>query len=283
MVYARTNSSRGSSNHRRSRRRTRRYSASAKVRFQAPTARHQRSQIARNTAAVDRLFRKTRRHMIYTDWHTRVETNPSWNTFFAYAMTDPSGVLGTTPAWDPVLRQDATVNESSHTFCKRLQINCRVNLGLIADTSVYWSCFIVRPRFSDTFAVAPAVINDDFIASAPGIGVRLNSAKWKVVASKYVTLSHNAVGQPGGSPVGAGNPLTTFKKWQWNVPLNFSIVNPAPVGVGTTNSWRKKTISDLPYYNRYYVLIYCSHAGAVPTGGLPYFSLDSLITCTNTD
>jgi len=263
--------------------RRRHYStAASKVRFQAPTARHQRSQIARNTRAIDRVISRSRRHWVYTDYHLPGQINPPWSQFMAYALTDPSGASSGV-AWDPVLRQDQTVLRGSHTFCKRMQINCRVNLGNIADTTVYFNVFVLRPRWSDTQAIAPTAVNEDFIGAAPGTNVRLNSAKYKVVASKYVTLSHNAIGQSGSSPVGAGNPFTTYRKWQWNIPLNFSITNPAPPGPGVSSTWRDKNISDLPYWNRYWIVIYVSHAGPVPTGGLPFFSWDTLFTCANSD
>lgn len=258
--------------------------ARAKVRYQAPTARNQRGQIARNTVAIDRLRARQRRHWVYTDYQLTGQINPSWNTFLAYALTDPSG-QSSGVSWMPVLRQDQTVVRGSHTFCKRMQLNFRCNIGSIVTAAVYFNVFILRPRWSDTQAIAPTTANEDFIDSAPGANVRVNSAKYKVVASKYFTLSHNSVGLPGPtSPVGAGNPFSTYRKWQWNIPLNFPITNPAPPSVGSNATWLDKNISDLPYWNRYYVVVYCAHEGtSAPGGGLPFVSWDCLFTCTNSD
>ena len=126
-------------------------------------------------------------------------------------------------------------------------------------------------------------VDEDFIQGGVGFNCRLNSARFKVHAAKYITLSVPSVGSTGSGPTVAGNPFTTYRKWQWNIDLKFPITTANPTGgIPASNSWRTKSIDELPFYNRYYLLIYVSHDGTAPVGQ-PVVSWDALFTCVNSD
>jgi len=256
----------------------RRYGSSmryARVRFQKPSAHNQRRQIMANTRAVEKLQTRTRKHLVYTDYKLSSEINPTWNTWFSYALTQPS-------LWLPVLREDQTVQRSSHTFVRRMQLNMRAWLGPVTDETVYFNIFIVSPRWQSPQVQVPTTIDQDFIQGGVGFNCRLNPARFKVHASKYITLTVPSAGSSGAGPTVAGNPFTTYRKWQWNIDLKFPITQPTQTGLPVTNSWKDKDIVDLPFYNRYYLLVYTAHEGVAGVG-FPTVSWDALFTCVNSD
>lgn len=257
----------------------------AKVRYQPPSARNQRSQIMSNRRDIERLKRRTQRHYIYTDWQLRGEfspqiTNNNWACQLLMGMSQ----------WDSVLRGDPAVSRSTHTFIKRMQINGYVTLEQ-ADR-LFISIFVVTPRKQaagrsfdplDPIASAPPVLNVDYIESnaEPGRGIRLNPSVFKVHCAKYITLTKNALDLAPG-PGSAGNPFTTYRKFQINKDLNMKMSVPSfTTGPGGTPNWRSQPFSELPYYQKYQILVYASWSG---TGTInPKFVTDPLFTCINTD
>lgn len=261
------------------------YNKMAKVRFQAPSARHQRGQIMSNRRDIERLKRRTNKHYVYTDWQLRGEFSPqivnnNWCCQLLMGLSQ----------WDSVMRGDPTVQRSTHTFIKRMQINGYVTLEQ-ADR-LFISIFVVTPRKQvagrsfdplDPIASEPPVLNVDYIESnvEPGRGIRLNPAVFKVHCAKYITLTKNALDLASGTG-NAGNPFSTYRKFQINKELNIKCSVPSyTTGPGGTPNWLSRRFEDFPYYDKYQILTYASWTG---TGAInPVFVTDPLFTCINTD
>lgn len=268
---------------------TRRYykkgNKTAKVRYQPPTARNQRSQIMSNRRDIERLKRRTQRHYIYTDWQLTGDFSPQLvnNGWCCQLLMAPQ-------QWSSVLRGDPTVQRCTHTFIKRMQLNGYVTLEQ-ADR-LFLSMFIVTPRKQvagrsfdpfDPIASDPPVLNVDYIESnaEPGRGIRLNPAVFKVHCAKYITLTKNALDLSGGAGP-AGNPFTTYRKFQVNMDLNIKCSVPSfTTGPGGTPNWLSREFKDFPYFQKYQILTYASWSG---TGTInPTFVTDPLFTCINMD
>lgn len=279
MVY--TNALRGSKSNGRSRRRggTRR-SSLTKTRYQPPTARNQKRQILSNQSAIKRLQRKTNRHLIYTDYQLSTTVQPvnnSWSVQWLMSFIQ----------WNSVLRGDIGVQRGSHTFLKRMQMNLRWVLN--GADYVSFSCFIITPRrwVADRIFDAaipgstPPVLNEDYIESpfSQGAMIRLNPSIFKVHWSRYITLTSSGLHQAAVPADTAGDPRTTWKKAQVNMPLNMKLSIPS--FTAAQPSWMDKTFDSLPYFHKYQLIVYASWGG---TGlGNPSFVSDALFTCINTD
>lgn len=276
MPYARSNALKGTS--RRPRGSYKRKSVSiAKVKYQAPTARHQKSQILANARLLARHSRMLRQHKVYTDWQFDSPLTPGASGGWAVQrLTDFS-------SWSSVLRQDPTVIQKSHTFVLRLQNNFRFTLN-DADFAAF-NLFIVTKRKNaaqyDPFTTAPT-LNEDFIESAQmqGFNLRLNPAIYKVHYAKYVTLTKNALFQAAASSAVAGDPYSTWKKSQCTINTKMSVTQPAINTSAPGGSWLDMNFENLPYYHQYFVLSYVSWGGTGTVG--PACSMDQLATCINT-
>lgn len=260
--YSRANANRGSGR-RVNRRRNRAKAAVRKIYRRRPTARNQQKQIARVTRLA--ISNSKRFKSVYTDWQmSNYTTIPaSGTTWHIVKLTDFS-------TWVSKMRMDTNVNESNHTFIKRLQIN------LSTWTTAGYSqvnMFIVRPRWSaagDDPSIQGMVAGTDYIEGPSGHGgdVRLNSGKYKVLWSAYKMLTIASIGQTGGNNQLPGDPSESYYRRQVNLPVNMR--------VSTTNlaSWTTKSFDDLPYYNKLYLLVLNSGTGTA-------VSYDQLATCIN--
>lgn len=275
MAYGRRGTTQASrlSRYTASRRPTRRRNSLLKVRYQPPTARNQRKQIMANTRQISRNTSRLRAHKVYTDWQLSDSiflTNAQWHTV---QLTDFS-------TWDSVLRQDPLVDTKSHTFIKRMQLNMRYALNE-ADFCGF-SVFVVTLRKNaasyDPFAAQP-VLGRDWIepAGAQGFNLRLNPAIFHVHYARYLTLTNNGFPLAPVATAQAGNPNTTWSKGQINIPLNLSVTQPALFAAG--GSWKDLSFDDLPFYAKYYLMLYPIFTGTGTTR--PAVSYDALSTCIN--
>lgn len=275
-MYARATGLRGTGARSGASRRRKRTVNIAKVRYQAPTARHQKSQILANARLLASHSKMLRRHKVYTDWHDSGSLSiTSSSTWGVVKLTDFQN-------WTSVLRQDPVVTEKSHTFVLRLQLNLRFLLNEADFAGI--SLFVVTPRKNavgiDPFT-NPPVKNVEWIepSNNQGFNVRLNSGIYKVHYSKYLTLTSNTLLSAAVPAETVGNPNTTWRKSQVNVPLKMSVTQPALYGTAQ-GSWKLLGFDDLPYYSRFYIIAYMVFGG---TGtATPAISYDSLITCVNT-
>lgn len=252
----------------------------SKIRYQAPTARNQKSQIMANARLLARHSRMIRTHRIWTDWQYSIEAILENNVWSCYRLTDFS-------TWNPVLRQDVNVARSaSHTFIDRLVLNFRASLYSAASTGI--SVFIVSPRKNYATrdpSISPPLGVEEWITNTanPGYNVRLNSNVWKVHHARYITLTYNAFDDPLPNPPQgeAGNPFSTYRKWQVTLPCKMGITVPYQPSAGPA-TWKDADFNMLPFYNRYFVMIY-NHTVLTAGQDAPYVAFDQLATCINSD
>jgi len=247
----------------------RRTSVSTRAKYQAPTARNQQKQIRSLAWRVAKNTRFIANQKVYTDYQWGDALTPSTGiaqalnsgTWYGFGLTDFA-------RWLPCLRQDGNVFESSKTYCVRMQLNCRVDIGDV-DQLTYINIFVVSPRRDAVDVVnltAPPLgsmtqlsLGQDFIENSQnqGAAVRLNSGRFKVHAAKYVTLTPNAPSEPLPTGQAVGNSFSTWRKWQWNVPLKFTVRNPS------NRPWHDLIFEDMAYYQRFYLLAYSTNIGGV--------------------
>ena len=251
----------------------------AKIRWQRPTARAQQSQIMANARLLARHSNMIKRHKLFTDWQfTNTLDVDSTLTWYGAKLTDFS-------QWNPVLRQDPIAGRSTRTFIDRLVINMRASLKDAVNCGI--SLFIVTPRkdfASRDFSAIVPQLTTEYIYPNPGsagFNVRLNSNVCKVHHAKYITLTANGL-DDAGPPDNAGNPFTTYRKWQVKVPIKSSVQFPAQYTAG--ENWRSVTWEMLPYYQKYYLLLFTSTTfSATPGAAGPFVTFDQLGTCINSD
>ncbi len=251
-------------------RRTKKFSPNfSRIKYQPPTARNQKRQILSNANLLAKLSRQVRTHKVYTDWHfSRSLDTGQWAVV---ELTDFS-------TWNAVLRQDLNVQTSSHTFIKRAQLNFRY--ALMGGDYAGYNLFIVTPRKQagdrDPF-LTPPLQGQEWIENSEiqGFNIRLNSAIWKVHYARYITLTANAFSSaPAANPV--GNPYSTWKKDQVDLPLNIKVAK--PTFQGETGTWKDVRFDQLPYYQKYYVMLYSAISGE---GTRPTCVFDAQIVCIN--
>lgn len=266
----------------------RRLNPVSRIRNQAPTAKNQKRQITRLAKRVAKNSKAIAAQKVFTDYQygtqAPVTRGASFSltdgTWFGISLTDYS-------FWQPTLRIDQNVVDSSRTYALRAQINCRADIGSVTQVA-YLNVFLVSPRSDavDPIGLNPPPPNNmiqlqqniDFIQATanPGVNVRLNSGKYKVHACKYITLTPNTfeTATPTGDAV--GNPYSTWRKWQWNLPLKFSVVQPA-----RGQSWKTLDFNQQAHYRKFYLIAYSS---LVPGGTeSANFDVDILYTCLNFD
>lgn len=263
------------------RKRRRRTSLSTKAKYSKPTPGNQKRQIVSLAKAVERNTKVLRSQRVYTDYQWgQAESRGMYaemvsGTWYGWQLTDVA-------QWQPVLRQDENTVASSRTFAARVQLNCRANLGTVSNIC-YLNVFLVkcRPDMVEALNVTDLVggmtqlsAQHDFIEQSfnETANVRLNSGRFKVLACKYMTFMPNTGASPLPADAAAGNPYSTWKKWQWNVPLKFTIRNPS------NHPWKNIAFADMPYYERLYVVAY---SGSIPSDGHPKLFCDALVTCVN--
>lgn len=247
----------------------------AKVKYQAPTARHQRAQILANARTLARHARLLRQHKVFTDWQYVDQCSPAVSGDWAVRkLTDFS-------LWQAVMRQSEVVDDKSHTFSLRSQVNIRVDLGTKDFCAV--NVFIVTKRKNatqyDPFTTAPQ-IDTDYIENTQqqGFNLRLNPALYKVHFARYATLTQNALFDGVVATQNVGDPRTTYRKWQVTVPWKMSITQPALTGVGTA-PWKNMNFENLPPWHQYFMLVNMSWGGAGTS--VPSLNFDQLATNIN--
>lgn len=253
-----------------------RASVRTRARWQAPTAHNQKRQIQDVAMQVSKNTRFINRHRIYTDWQYSDQVgigaiSPGWGVV---ELTNFSN-------WNAVLRQSESVDNASHTFVQRMQMNLRMTLNDADFCSM--NCFIVTLRKDaagkDPFLIPP-IITEEWIqpSTFQGFNIRLNSAYYKVHWSQYATLSKGPFNAAPTALTGAGNPYSTWRKTQVNLPLKMSVTKPTLLG--GSDSWKTKEFQDLPYNQKYFLFVYILSSGG-PTR--PSVDFDSQFVCLNSD
>jgi len=234
----------------------RRTSTSTKVRFQAPTARNQRRQIGANARDVAYLKKMVKDSRIWCDFQYKGDS---------YAVIDPAGNFTTSWSVVPLMRTDNIVERISSTYVSRMQLNLRYALQQSDYAQI--SLFIVTLRQQSASynpeAVAP-IANQDYILNNGDFNVRLNPSVWKCHYSRQVTMMANTYLEPSVPGTTAGDPKTTFNKGQIN--LKPKIKARAPFQGGLQSAWKNLDISQLPFYQRYYLIIHFNQRSAAGQG-----------------
>jgi len=227
-----------------------------RARYQRPNAKNQQKQILANARVINRLNKAVFGNRVYCDWRYQGQM---------FADLDDGNVTKTWfciplinfPAWDAVLRADQNVIVSSTTYVQRMQLNLRLFLQQ-ADYA-FFNIFVVTLRKDQSNRDTPASISAgqdpvntvDYITGPEGCNLRLNSAIWKVHYAKYRTLTETTLLEAAPSPpFTAGDPRTTYGKAQINIPLKMKVRNPTS---GTP--WKSLNYMNLPYYQRYQLLV----------------------------
>lgn len=247
--------------------RRKRVNNTTRVRFQPPTARNQQKQILANARTINRLNRAVFGNRVWCDWRyqgqmfANLDDGNVTKTWFCVPLTN-------FPGWDAVLRADQNVVQSSTTYVQRMQLNLR--LFLQQSDYAFFNIFVVTLRKDQNARDTPVAIaagqnpinNTDYIASPEGANIRLNSAIWKVHYAQYRTLTETtlleAVPAP---PLVAGNPMTTYGKAQVNIPLKMNVRKPQ-----NGEPWKNLPYINLPYYQRYELLVEIQQNAAETTG-----------------
>lgn len=254
----------------------RKYTAKAKrrrvnnvtrTRYQAPTARNQKKQILANARTINRLNRAVFGNRIYCDWQDFGQFNSLVDNTGSLTRTWFCAPLTNFPVWNACLRADQNVVASSTTFVQRLQLNIRLTLQ--QSNYAFFNVWLVSLRKDQNARDTPADISagqnpvqqTDYIESPQGNNLRLNSAIWKVHACKYRTLTETTLGESAPSPpFTAGNPDTTWGKMQFNIPCKFKVRRPQ-----NGEPWKNTGYMNLPYYQRYQLLVQVLQQGPATT------------------
>lgn len=281
MAKTRTNAGAGSRNGKTRRRRS--TSNSTRIRLSKPSARNQRRQIGNNARAIARNTRFIQRQRVFTDWHYANDfglNDKEWNI----------AQLNDYSKWSPCLRTNPEATDGGHTFVKRMQINCRVAIG--SADQVILNFFILRTRYGASnvdLELDQPQDTVDYITHAAGnlfegTQIRLNSGKFKVMASKYITLQKNAYGYNSVPTDTVGNPNTTWRKFQVNMNCNIpvSCMSSYSSTVIDKISWQNVPFMQQPYYHRYYLCCYPMVAGPETGPKIGAFGFDMQAVCVNT-
>lgn len=206
------------------------------------------------------MLRKMQGPPVYTDYQYNNEFQVS-NPATAPQTQIFCDTLSSPVLWKQCLRTDDNVLDSSSTFWRNLTLNVRVNLGF-ADWA-QWSIFVITPRRdNNSFSFDPLDFTEprQFVLGPEAMNPVLNSGQFKCWAVKHVSLTNNAWKQQiaafGSDPTyAAGNPGTTFRKFQINIKCKARLRNPqVSVGPAGSNKWKDMVDDELPYYHRYHML-----------------------------
>jgi len=251
--------------------RRRRTSQVTKVKYQRPTAHNQKRQIFRNALQIAALRKQANMAKVFTDYQFNGQLQLTPNQWSFVAITDFSG-------WTPCLRQNMVADREKNATLLRQVLNMRMSMtsptGAILQAPQYWSLFVITPRaHSQGNPLTAFVLGDDYIVNnaAQQSLVRLNSGSWKVLASKYATLT---VGPESGAPVvglSGSNPYSTWRKTQISMNRRQLIKNP-------NGSWIDQSFDLLPPWQRVYIAVFVSTGNPASTPTLWYDSLSTMLT-----
>ncbi len=267
--------------------RRRRASTVTRAKYQRPTARNQKKQILSNAYAI-RTLRRLAPKPVYTDWQytdvlrPQLDDSSVTDSILAVQLMSPRNPATGNAFWQPVLRQDVNVTESSATRVLRMSINMRWRLG--TSNWAQMTTFIVTLRKDATDAVPNQLVKDvDYIVNGgDNFNPRLNPAKYKVWYVRNVSLTYNAwvtqAADVGGDQL-ATQPGLTFAKGQANLKLNFNIRQPAQ-GL----AWNAMDQSQFGPSQRMFLITFFSQQANVDEG--PFndgarLNFDALYTCYN--
>ncbi|AXQ65874.1 MAG: putative capsid protein [Circoviridae sp.] len=258
--------------------RKRRTSTITKARYKPRTTYANRSLIKSNAYAI-RSIKRLMPPSVYTDYQYGFCQQPfpaAPDEFFNLINAE----LMSPTLWNPVLRQDQNVIESSMTMLKRLQINLRYDLGEANWCQI--TTFVVSIRKDAANRIinqSNLTLGEDYIYSPQQqFNVRLNPAVFKCHYVRNVSLMGGAWQQDTFQSAGdvlVSQSSNTFAKGQVN--LKFSTKLKQPLGT----SWRTMDQSQLMPQQRYFLLSFFKGQQTQVDDVSPSVCADCLYTCFN--
>jgi len=242
-----------------------------RAKYKPRTTAANRSLIKSNAYAI-RAVKRLMPSPVYTDWQYSA-------TLFATPDPDGQGAFTTSldivplmspgsgigALWQPVLRQDVNVTESSTTLVKRMVLNLRYTMQA-ANWAQYTTFVVTIRKDASNRAIIPTELTEgeDYIRSqGQEFNVRLNPAVFKVHYVRNVSLTKNTWLEQSavvGQLPFAGNPRTTYAKGQCSMNLNYRIRQPIQ---GT--SWTAMTQAQFPHNQRVFLMTFITSQSDSPT------------------
>lgn len=265
MVYRRRAGRRQGTRHGSARRR-RRTSIKTRVRYQRPTNRVQKRQIATLARMAVKNARILNNHKVYTDWTQLDTVVQSGNEWFIQELMNPI-------AWTAVLRRNTDVGTQSSTFVRDLQFswNCKT---FTKNEPIFWNVFIVSIR-KDANAWIPDPITGlvpvrDYVSQGSESLLKLNPGIFKVHFAKGFKTFPNEYAD------GAQNAFSTYRRGAVTLPVKYKLRSPAD------RTWKDLSMIDLPYYMRLRLLVFPTTTDVSSTMNYQ-FEWASKFTCINQD
>lgn len=266
------------------RRRKRRTSVVTKAKYKPRTARQNRNLIMSNAKAIT-MLRRMQGPPVYTDYQYNNEFISDFNATDTQVFSD---TLASPRIWRECLRTDENILDASTTYWRNMTLNIRVNLGLA--NYAQWSVFVVTPRRdNNSFSFEPASFLEgrQYVVGPEGFNPILNSSQFKVWAVRHVSLTQNAWKQPVAQigpqdQLFAGNPMSTYRKFQFSIRVNAKLRNPQVSG--QNNQWKDMIDIEMPYFRRFHIIAFCQSRFTLnPSSGAPTCSCNwhQLNTCIN--
>lgn len=258
-----------------------------KAKYARKSAAVNRSLIKNNAYAIKKLYKLIPKPL-YTDYQYTTGLAPFFGDVSTPYFTIRSAELMNPFLWNPVLRQDVNVLESSSTLVKRMSMNMRYTLGASDWCQITVFVVSVRKDAADRIIGAAGLVeNEDYIFSGASqqLNPRLNPAVMKVHYTRDISLAASAwledktlLTNPGGqgTETNFSNAQTTFAKGQVNMKLNFHLKQP-----NSGNVWKNMDQNQLSPYQRLSLLVFFRGKTAEVDDNPPRVDFDALYTCYN--
>lgn len=224
--------------------RRRRASVRTRIRYQRPSARNQRSQLATIAKMALRNSKMLNSTKIYTDWFQNAN------------VTGTDTVWNATPLmefrfWDAGNRQDAAVSEIQSAYLRNMVLEWTFQ-SYLKNRALEVDIFVVSLRSSSSTWVPQteptgSLGPDDFKEMGFNNAPQLNSGIFKVHYHKHMRLFPVNF-QATNVLEYSGNPLTTYRRGQVNLKLGYKARSPD----GT--AWKELEQGMLPARQRLYLL-----------------------------
>ncbi len=261
----------------RRRRRPRAGSIRARVRYQKPSARNQRSQIKSLARIAVRNSKLIRAQQTFTDYITGGTATYGFPSQQIFDLMDIA-------SWTPTLRQNLDVITQQRTYIRNMHFNWFMETQAVNNlTQTTMFLVSLRPTASTWTPAAGLIENQEWASQGTQNAVVLNSGIFKVHWTRHwTTFPTTADGyNPGGPLDGAnllvpnGDPSDRIRKGRINIKSRYSIRAPA------AGPWKQMTAAQLPPHRRLYFLIFANQA--TPLATQSSFNWGLKVTCVNAD
>ena len=249
----------------------------ARAKYQAPSARNQRSQIRTLAKLAVRNSRLIKAQQTFTDYIQSGTINYGFPT---QQIID----LMTMNTWVPTLRQNLDVITQQRTYIKYMQFNWFMETqGVNNLTQTTMFLVSLRPTAATWTPASGLTQNQEWATQGAQNAVTLNPGVFKVHWTRHWTTFPNtsAAYDPGGPLAGAeilvpnGDPSDRYRKGRINIRSRYSIRAPA------SGPWKQMVSEQLPPHRRLFFLIFANQETPLATTSL--FNWGLKVTCVNAD